>query len=122
MFADISGGIVVIMGIIFIVHAIWEKVTCTEVTEGKVIEFKEEYTDEEITYRPVFEYAVNEEKHIKESQCASIKKEYQIGDVIKIYYNKKNPDRSYEEKLSHLYIIFIGIVCIISGIGLMIKL
>lgn len=72
--------------------------TILEINEKKYI--REGYYKKEtkIMYFPVFEYYVNGNKYIKESFSGSIKKNFEIGEKIKVRYPKNNPEDAFLAK------------------------
>lgn len=123
MFVIGFSGLWAFIGIIFLVVGIvmisnWKKkeVNCTAVTSGKVIDIaKHESNDMDngytVSWYPVFEYNIGEQKFRKESAYGESRSKYTIGQNVEIYYNPENyneyyvPEITIPKKLSIIFIV-----------------
>lgn len=133
------GALFTILGIIFLISVINEKRKCTAVTEGKVIDIKEEvkYLDEdgkvdfsiggfkhityrkEITYYPIYEYTVDGKIYKQQSRTGSSHCNFCIGQEVEIFYNPQRPQQFYTQSSSNSKMVAV-VLFIIVGVGMMI--
>ena len=142
------GAVFAILGIIFLISAINEKRKCTSVTEGKVIDIREEvryvendrYNDrhhndggvhihlggngysshrKEITYYPIYEYTVDGKIYKQQSRTGSSHCNFCIGQEVEIFYNPQRPQQFYTQSSSNSKMVAV-VLFIIVGVGMMI--
>ena len=92
---------------------------CTESVEGKVVDIARKWDNNGSTsFYPIFEYTVNGNTYVHQSQTGSRPCRYHIGQNIEIHFNPEKPEQFYDKESNITGTVF-GIITIIIGAILM---
>ena len=100
MIALISGVVLIVAGVVWLVKIRAYKSSCTSVIEGTVVKIEgEEQTDDNgkeiVYYSAVFGYEVDGKSYNVREKSKSSYCRYKPGDKVKIFYNPEDPNKIY---------------------------
>lgn len=100
-----------------------KKRKCLAQTKGKIVNISSASGSKNLrrTYFPIYEYTVNNKPITIEINFGTTSCQYNIGDEIKIWYDKNNPKFSYidgyrQESISAIVSFVLGTITIICGL------
>lgn len=95
--------LLVVVGIFCVVISIYDFIFRRKIrkngesTEAVVVKIERKQSSRSVSYSPIVNYSVGGQEHEVEIYTWQHKEKYKIGDIIKIIYDKKNPQKAIME-------------------------
>lgn len=98
------------------------EIRCKVIVKAEYVDFKSvELNDGTTAYSPVYAYTYKDKQYVKERNKYSRKKIGEIGEVVELKINEKNPLDVYFEasKASKMLIYIFGMCFFVTGVGML---